>query len=48
MRAYLITIVMPDGSRGMHNGLYEDGFEAVLRAIDLFPAAKRIAARRLA
>ncbi len=47
MRRYLIEITMPDGSQGEHNGLYSDGFEAVIRAMDLFPEAHRISARRL-
>ncbi len=39
---------MPDGSQGQHNGLYSDGFDAVITALDLFPEARRISARRLA
>lgn len=48
MRRYLIQITMPDGSQGQHNGLYSDGFAAVITAMDLFPEAHRISARRLA
>lgn len=47
MRAWLVTIVMADGSRGDHHGLYSDGCAAVLRAMDLFPNAVRISARCL-
>lgn len=48
VRKYLITITMPDGSQGEHSGLYADGFEAVIHAMTAFPAAVRVAARRLA
>ena len=47
VRKYLITITMPDGSQGEHHGLYEDGFDAVVHAIEAFPGAMRITARRL-
>lgn len=47
MRKYEITITMADGSRGRHSGLYADGFDAVIQAIERFPQARRIAARRL-
>ncbi len=47
MRKYLIVITMPDGSQGEHNGLYSDGFDACICAMDLFPSAQRISARRL-
>jgi hypothetical protein len=47
MRRYEITITMPDGSQGRHSGIYADGFEAVICAMDAFPEAHRIAARRL-
>lgn len=48
MRKYLLTITMPDGSQGLHNGLYTDGFDAVIAALEIFPSAQRISARRLA
>lgn len=48
MRNYRITITMPDGSRGRHHGLYSDGFAAIVMALDLFPDARCIAARRVA
>lgn len=47
MRAYLILITMPDGSAGQHHGLYADGFDAVIYALEHFPDAHRISARRL-
>lgn len=47
MRSYLIQITMADGSQGQHNGLYCDGFEAVIQAMTTFPDAQRISARRL-
>ncbi len=47
MRSYLIQITMPDGSVGLHNGLYVDGFEPVIYALEHFPDAHRISARRL-
>lgn len=47
MKTYLIEITMGDGSKGRHYGLYSDGFEAVIQAIEHFPQAHRISARRL-
>jgi hypothetical protein len=47
MRTYLICITMADGSRGQHHGLYADGFAAVITAMENFPTAQRISARRL-
>ncbi|QNK69218.1 hypothetical protein [Variovorax sp. PAMC26660] len=47
MKRYLISITMPDGSRGRHSGLYADGFDAVITALDNFPDAKRISAMRV-
>lgn len=47
MHPYLIKVTMPDGSQGQHHGLYADGFDAVISAINHFPDAKRISARRL-
>ncbi len=46
MKHYLVKIVMPDGSSGSHHGLYADGFDAVICALDHFPDAKRISAKR--
>lgn len=47
MKRYLICITMPDGSRGMHSGLYADGFDAIMTALDHFPDAKCISAKRV-
>lgn len=47
MRTYLILITMCDGAQGQHSGLYADGFDAVIYALDTFPDARRISARRL-
>ncbi len=47
MHTYLVVITMADGSTGEHNGLYVDGFAACICALENFPDAKRIFARRL-
>lgn len=47
MRRFLITIAMPDGSRGRHHGLYANGCTAILHALELFPDARYVSARRL-
>ena len=47
MRKYLVTITMPDGSKGAHNGLYESGCVAVIHALTAFPEARRISAKVL-
>lgn len=47
LRKYLVVIVMSDGSKGEHEGNYEDGFDAVINALEAFPEARRISARRL-
>lgn len=38
---------MSDGSQGRHHGLYTDGFDAVISALEHFPDAKRITAQRI-
>lgn len=48
MRAFLVRIVMPDGSAGEHHGLYRTGFDAVILALEFFPTARRVSARRSA
>ena len=45
--AYLTLITMADGSQDQHHGLYADGFAAVITAMETFPSAQRISARRL-
>lgn len=47
MRTYRITITMADGSQGVANGLYADGFDAVMQTLDHFPQAVRISAVQL-
>jgi hypothetical protein len=47
MNAYKVTITMPDGSQGVHHGIYEDGFVAIEAAKETFPNAKRVGAERL-
>ena len=39
------TITMPDGSRGQHMGFYAHVIDAVVRAMDYFPDARRISGR---
>jgi hypothetical protein len=39
---FLITIHMPDGSRGQHRGSYADIFDALEVARDRFPGATKI------
>lgn len=46
MRPYLILITMPDGSQGRHHGLYACGCDAIVFALDYFPDARRISARK--
>ena len=41
----VITITMPDGSRGQHMGFYAHVIDAVVRAMDYFPDARRISGR---
>ncbi|SDO77365.1 hypothetical protein SAMN05216303_102319 [Rhodoferax sp. OV413] len=47
MQTYRVTIVMEDGSMGMHEGLYADGFWAICVAMEAFPTARRISAKWL-
>jgi hypothetical protein len=46
MRSFLVRIVMCDGSAGEHHGFYASGCDAVIFALDIFPNARRISARR--
>ena len=48
MHRYSICITLPDGSQSAYFGLYDDGFAAVSSAMERFPAAQRISARRMA
>jgi len=47
MKTYKICITSPDGTCLTCYGIYSDGFTAVIAAIDNFPTAQRISARRL-
>lgn len=48
MKTYLITITLADGNRDRHYGRYSDGCSAIIAALQEFPDAKRICARRQA
>jgi hypothetical protein len=37
-----VTITMSDGSRGKHEGNYSDTVAATMRALELFPEARKI------
>lgn len=37
-----VTITMPDGSKGDHEGKYADTVDATVRALELFPEARKI------
>lgn len=45
MRTFLVKIVMPDGSKGEHHGLYRCGCDAVIAALEFFPHARRISVK---
>lgn len=47
MRRYLITIVMPDGSRGQCKGLFLNDWAAIDAVQAAFFDARRITPRRL-
>ena len=47
MKSFVVTITMPDGSQGLHVGIYPSSSDAVIAAITTFPQAMRISARRL-
>lgn len=46
LHQYKIKIVMADGSRGIHWGLYDSVWDAIDRAMTFFADAKWIVARR--
>jgi len=48
MYRYLITIVMPDGSRGRCHGIFDNDWHAIDSMLVAFFNAKCISARRLA
>jgi hypothetical protein len=37
-----VTITMADGSKGKHEGNYDDTVAATIRALELFPQARKI------
>lgn len=47
-KSYCVTIVMEDGSRAEHVGLYESGCKAIVVALTAFPYAARVSARPVA
>lgn len=47
MKTYAMTITQQDGAQLRYLGLYSVGFIATIDAIETFPTAKRICARRL-
>lgn len=47
MTAYHIAITLACGTRCSHAGLFAHGCDAVCSALDLFPNARRISARKL-
>ena len=47
MHRYQITVTETNGNQWTYNGIYADGFDATVCAIEDFPNAKRICARRL-
>jgi len=48
MAAYIVTITMADGSKGQHRGDYASGCDAILAALEVFPDARRVSAKRTA
>ncbi len=47
MKTYLISVTRPDGTRATHYGLYGSSCAAIVAAIDHFPTARRISAKKL-
>lgn len=47
MRNFLLTVTLASGQQQQHTGAYEDGFMAVMGAMDMFPGARRISALEL-
>ncbi|MBX3654148.1 MAG: hypothetical protein KIS62_12320 [Ramlibacter sp.] len=47
MRAYLITVTQASGAQARYSGLYADGFDAVVHALEQFPGARRVGAQRV-
>lgn len=47
MTAYTITLTLACGARCGYTGLYAHACDAVCCALDLFPNARRISARKM-
>lgn len=47
MNKYLITITMPDGSKGCAWGLYATDWDAIDTTLRCFPGAASVTPRRL-
>ncbi len=47
MRTYQIIVTMPDGQQNKHTGIFECGVDAAIDAMEKFPEARRISARRI-
>ena len=47
MRTYQIIVTMPDGKQNKHIGIFECGVDAAIDAMEKFPEARRISARRM-
>lgn len=47
MYLYLVTITMADGSKGEHEGRYACGCDAIINALEVFPDARRVSAKRI-
>jgi len=47
MRNYTMSITQEDGVQLRYLGIYSDGFSAAIDALETYPNAKRISARRL-
>jgi len=48
MKAYLLTIKMPDGSVGRCRGMFANDWDAITTMLDAFGDARMVSARRLA
>lgn len=46
-RTFVVTVTLADGLQQQHTGNFEDGFTAVMYAMDVFPGARRISALEL-
>lgn len=44
MAIYRITIILPNGKRARHLGIFADGFEAIVQTLADYPDASRVSA----